>query len=68
VIWAISPVVSALNDEAIITAAGGFPQPNYCTSVSSSNMGFVPQLKIGLSFITFNGLFLRITIDVVSYP
>lgn len=58
------PVLSPLSDEAIIIAAGAFTQPSYFTSLSPSNILFVPQLKIGLSFMnrddtmtvfTFNG-------------
>lgn len=58
-------VLSPLSDEAIIVAAGAFTQPSYFTSLSPSNILFVPQLKIGLSFMnrddtvalfTFNGL------------
>lgn len=59
------PVLSPLSDEAIIVAAGAFTQPSYFASLSPSNIFFVPQLKIGLSFMnrddtvtlfTFNGL------------
>ena len=45
------PVLSPLSDEAIIIAAGAFTQPHYFTSLSPSNIFFVPQLKIGLSFM-----------------
>lgn len=44
-------VLSPLSDEAIIVAAGAFTQPSYFTSLSPSNILFVPQLKIGLSFM-----------------
>lgn len=59
------PVLSPLSDEAIIVAAGAFTQRSYFTSLSPSNILFVHQLKIGLSFMnrgdtmalfTFNGL------------
>lgn len=45
------PVLSPLSDEAIIFAAGAFTQPSYFTSLSLSNILFVPPLKIGLSFM-----------------
>lgn len=59
------PVLPPLSDEAIIVATGAFSQPSYFTSLPPSNILFVPQLKIGLSFInrddtvtllTFSGL------------
>lgn len=57
--------LSPLSDEAIIIVARAFTQPGYSTRLSPSNILFVPQLKIGLSFMntddtvtlfTFNGL------------
>lgn len=45
------PVPSPLSDEAVIIAAGAFTQPSYFTSLTPSNILFVLQLEIGLSFM-----------------
>lgn len=62
-------VLSPLSDEAIIAAAGAFTQPSDFTSLSPSNIHFVPQLKIGLSFMNRDDTVTLFTVNgLCSFP